>query len=49
MTRRKKIKLHEKILEGIKTAIDRLYADAKKHGWDLIVSENGKIKKIKVK
>ena len=48
MKRERKITLHKKITEGIKTAIALLYADAKKFGWELIIAENGKIKKIKV-
>lgn len=40
-------KLFEKISLGIKSAITSLYKEAKKNNWELVISENGKIKKIK--
>jgi hypothetical protein len=39
--------LFEKISLGIKTAITQLYSEAGKNGWTLVISKNGKIKKIK--
>jgi hypothetical protein len=47
MKNKKAEQLFEKISLGIKAAISQLYADAKKNGWELIISENGKVKKIK--
>ena len=46
MTKEKK-NLHAKITEGIRAAIASLYEQAKKNNWELVVSENGKVKKIK--
>ena len=37
-----------KITEGIKVAIAKVYEDARKSGDELVISENGKVKKIKV-
>lgn len=42
-----KKKLHKKITEGIRAAIASLYEEAKKKGWELVISENGKVKKTK--
>lgn len=47
MDKLKKIKLHDKIIAGVKAAIAQLYEEAKKNGWELVISEKGKIKKIK--
>lgn len=47
MTREKKNQLYKKIIAGINAAIEKLYSDARKYGWELVISENGKIKKIK--
>lgn len=39
--------LKNKIVKGVKSAITSLYKEAKKNGWELVISENGKVKKIK--
>lgn len=39
--------LFAKISLGIRTAIALLYEEAKKNGSELIISENGKVKKIR--
>ena len=46
MTKEKK-DLHAKITQGIRAAIASLYEHAKRNNWDLVISENGKVKKIK--
>ncbi len=39
--------LHEIITEGVRAAIASLYEEAKKNHWELVICENGKVKKIK--
>ena len=47
MTKKQTLNLHKKIEAGIKAAIAQLYRDAKKYKWELVISVNGKVKKIK--
>ena len=47
MKNKKTVILFEKISLGIKSAIASLYEQAKKNNWDLVISEDGKVKKIK--
>ena len=47
MKNKKAEELFAKISLGIRAAIALLYEDAKKNGSELIISENGKVKKIK--
>jgi hypothetical protein len=37
----------EQIIKGVKAAVLQLYREAKKNKWELVISENGKIKKIR--
>ena len=48
MKNKKAEKLFEQISLGIKAAIHQLYIEAKKNGWELVIAENGKTKKIKL-
>ena len=48
MTKEQSKVLLEKIKVAIKAAIEGVYENARKTGEELVISENGKIKKIKV-
>lgn len=49
MTKKEIQIVFEKIKAGVKEAIDEVYANAKKNGKELVVSEKGVISKIKIK
>ena len=47
MKKKKNSTLSGKIKAGVEAAIARLYKDAKKNKLELVILENGKIKKIR--
>jgi hypothetical protein len=47
MTKENAKKIRNKIIAGVTAAIAQLYEDAKKNGWELVISEKGKIRKIR--
>lgn len=48
MTEKQSDILLEKIIKAVRKAIAKVYEDARKNGDELVISENGKVKRIKV-
>lgn len=48
MNKKRPKDLLERIFKAMKIAVEKVYEDARKNGDELVISENGKVKKIKV-